>query len=197
MLENQLNRDESVLVKELSQGNLIAFNTIFRCYSVRLYRFAYGYLKSTSEAEELVQDVFTKIWEKRSDLKEDLSFKSYLFTIAFNLIRKQFRTRLCTTLYLKSRVNSDLDLQTIEKISYDSMLQFIHELVDRLPEKRREIFIKSRFEGQNIREIAEELKISHKTVENQLTAALKFLRENLKKETITFFMITILKIFYN
>lgn len=177
--------DEALLVKELSRGNLIAFNTLFRCYSSRLYRFAFGYIRSAPECEELVQDVFTKIWEKRSDLKEDLSFKSYLFTIAFNLIRKHFRTKVYSAEYLKSRIHNDLDLQTTEKIAYDFTLQYIHDLVDRLPEKRREIFVRSRFEGQNIKEIASDLNISHKTVENQLTAALKFLRENLKKHNVT------------
>ncbi|MDX9811810.1 MAG: RNA polymerase sigma-70 factor [Bacteroidales bacterium] len=177
--------DEVMLVKELSRGNLIAFNTLFRCYSTRLYRFAYGYIRSAPECEELVQDVFTKIWEKRSDLKEELSFKSYLFTIAFNLIRKHFRTKVYTAEYIKSKINNDVDQQTTEKIAYDFTLQYIHDLVDRLPEKRREIFVRSRFEGQNIREIANDLSISHKTVENQLTAALKFLRENLRKQNIT------------
>ncbi len=183
--------DEALLVKELSRGNLIAFNTLFRCYSVKLYRFAYGYLRSAPECEELVQDVFTKIWEKRSDLKEELSFKSYLFTIAFNLIRKHFRTRFYTAEYLKSRINSDLDLQTTEKISYEFTMQYIRDLVDHLPERRREIFVRSRFEGQNITEIAEELKISHKTVENQLTAALKFLRGKLKTEDIAILLFSL------
>ncbi len=187
--------DEALLVRELSRGNLIAFNALFRCYSARLYRFAYGYLRSAPECEELVQDVFTKIWEKKADLKEELSFKSYLFTIAFNLIRKHFRTRIYTAEYLKSRVNVDLDLQTTEKIAYEFTLQYIHDLVDRLPEKRREIFVRSRFEGQNIKEIADELKISHKTVENQLTAALKFLRENLRKENITVLLVCLMAIF--
>jgi len=59
----------------------LAFNTLYKEYSGRLYRFAFGYLKSEEEAEELVQEVFTIIWEKRADLKEELSFKSFLFTI--------------------------------------------------------------------------------------------------------------------
>lgn len=192
MQGNKAFEDEALIVKELSRGNLIAFNTLFRCYSVKLYRFAYNYLRSAPECEELVQDVFTKIWEKRSDLKEELSFKSYLFTIAFNLIRKHFRTRVYTAEYFKSRINSDLDMQTAEKISYEFTMQYIRDLVDHLPERRKEIFVRSRFEGQNINEIAEELKISHKTVENQLTAALKFLRENLKNEGFLFLVFCIL-----
>jgi RNA polymerase sigma-70 factor (ECF subfamily) len=149
-----------------------------------LYRFAFGYFKSEAEAEELVQEVFTTIWEKRADLKEELSFKSFLFTIAFNMIRKHFRTKAYLTEYLKTGISDDLDMQTSQKVTYDSLYQYITELVNQLPSRRKEIFIKSRFEGQSIKEIAEELKISHKTVENQLTDALKYIRTNLNREYI-------------
>lgn len=179
-----IKEDESALVRELSKGNLLAFNTLFREYSGRLYRFAFGYLKSKEASEELVQDVFTKIWEKRSDLKEELSFKSFLFTIASNLIRKHFRSKAQMFEYIKTRIIDDSDMQTSQKITCDSLDQYITDLVDHLPERRKEIFIKSRFEGLSIKEIAEELKISHKTVENQLTDALKFIRTNLTRENI-------------
>jgi RNA polymerase sigma-70 factor (ECF subfamily) len=75
-------------------------------------------------------------------------------------------------------------MQTSQKITYDSLYQYITELVNQLPERRKEIFIKSRFEGLSIKEIAEKLKISHKTVENQLTDALKFIRTNLNRDNI-------------
>jgi len=177
--------NESHLVRNLSRGNLLAFNTLYKEYSGRLYRFAVGYLKSETEAEELVQEVFTIIWEKRADLKEELSFKSFLFTIAFNIIRKHFRTKSYFAEYFKSELNPDLDMQTTQKITYNSLHQYITELVNKLPERRKEIFIKSRFQGLTIKEIAEEMKISHKTVENQLTDALKFLRTNLNRESIS------------
>jgi len=175
---------EPLLVRNLSKGNLLAFNSLYKEYSGRLYRFAVGYLKSDEEAEELVQEVFTIIWEKRKELKEELSFKSFLFTIAFNIIRKHFRTKTYMSEYFKSGTNDDLDTQTSDKISYDSLYKYINELVDQLPERRRSIFIKSRFEGHTIMEISKELNISHKTVENQLTDALKFIRTNLNRENL-------------
>ncbi|HOK25344.1 MAG TPA: RNA polymerase sigma-70 factor [Bacteroidales bacterium] len=174
--------NEEFLVRSLSKGNILAFNTLFKEYSGRLFRFANGYLRSEAEAEEIVQEVFTIIWEKRKDLKDELSFKSYLFTIAFNIIKKYFRRKTYLAEYLNSQIYSDLDISTTDKIDYDSVCDFIRKLVDRLPDRRREIFIKSRFEGLSIKELSEELGISHKTVENQITAALKFLKENLKHE---------------
>jgi RNA polymerase sigma-70 factor (family 1) len=177
--------NESQLVKNLSKGNLLAFNTLYKEYSGRLYRFSFGYLKSEEESEELVQEVFTKIWEKRADLKEELSFKSFLFTIAFNIIRKHFRTKAYLSGYFKNGTHDDVDMQTSDKITYDSLYQYITELVNQLPERRKDIFIKSRLEGLTIKEISEELKISHKTVENQLTDALKFIRTNLNSEALS------------
>jgi RNA polymerase sigma-70 factor (ECF subfamily) len=179
-----MGKEEYILVRELSKGNLLAFNTLFRKYSGRLYRFAYGYLKSVEESEELVQEVFTIIWEKRAGLKEELSFKSFLFTISFNIIRKHFRTQNYLFNYLKDKLETDTDTHTSQKIIYNSLFQYITELVNKLPDRRKEIFIKSRFEGLSIKEISEDLKISHKTVENQLTIALKFIRENLTKESL-------------
>ena len=184
MLNHAKMTDDSALVKELSKGNLLAFNSLYKEYSCRLYRFAIGYLKSEQEAEELVQEVFTIIWEKRAELKVELSFKSFLFTIAFNIIRKHFRTQAYLSEYFKTGIISEPDMQTSQKITYDSLYQYITELVNQLPERRKEIFIKSRFEGLSINEIAEKLKISHKTVENQLTDALKFIRTNLNRENI-------------
>jgi RNA polymerase sigma-70 factor (family 1) len=191
-MKDSTNKNESLLVHNLSKGNLLAFNTLFKEYSGRLYHFAFGYLKSEPEAEELVQEVFTIIWEKRADLKEELSFKSFLFTIAFNIIRKHFRTKAYLSEYFKTGISDDIDLQTSQKIIYDSLHQYITELVNQLPKRRKEIFIKSRFEGYSIKEIAEEMKISHKTVENQLTDALKFIRTNLNRESIPVLLFFIL-----
>jgi RNA polymerase sigma-70 factor (family 1) len=193
-MQDRTIQNESLLVHNLSKGNLLAFNTLYKEYSGRLYSFAFGYLKSEDEAEELVQEVFTIIWEKRANLKEELSFKSFLFTIAFNIIRKHFRTKAYLSEYFKTGRGDDKDMQTSQKITYDSLYQYINELIKQLPERRKEIFIKSRLEGLSIKEISEKLQISHKTVENQLTDALKFIRTNLNREsipTILFFILFI------
>lgn len=179
---------EAQLIKSLSKGNILAFNTLFKEYNSRLYYFINGYIKSGNEAEEMIQDIFMKIWERRADLKEELSFKSYLFTIAFNKIRKHFRSEKVISEYLHSGTGDGLDFQTTKEISYNSLLNYVSEIVDHLPARRRLIFMKSRFDGLSIREIAEELKLSHKTVENQLTDALKFIRSNLKKEELAAIM---------
>lgn len=174
--------DESDLVECLSKGDIQAFNKLFRLYSGGLFRFAYGYLKSEAEAEDLVQEVFLIIWKKREDLKKELCFRAFLFTIIFNLIRRQFRIKKNLQEYITTLSETGTDNSTLHKVAFNSLDSYLRQLVDQLPERRKEIFIKSRFEGLSIKEIADEFGISHKTVENQITDALRFLRRHLWQE---------------
>ena len=183
---------ESEKVKALSKGEIKAFNELFQLYGNRIFRFALGYLKSEADAEELVQDVFLKVWQKRFELKENLSFKAYIFTIAFNIIKKHFIRKSLTSKYFEQQAIDDLDLDTIQNIDFQSTKNLLDHLIDLLPPRRKEVFIKSRYEGCTLKEIAEELGTSPKTVENQLGEALKFLRDHLCKEDIAgilFFML--------
>ncbi len=176
---------ENECVKKLKKGDILAFNELFGYYGRRLYHFSYRYLRSEPECEELVQEVFTRVWEKRSELKEELSFRSYIFTIAFNIIRKYFRSRMQAGSYLGSQAKEDLNLVTTDNLDFNLLKIKLDNLVSRLPVRRREIFTKSRFEGLSVKEIATAMNISKKTVENQLTEALKFIRSHLTSERIT------------
>ena len=176
---------ENECVKKLKKGDILAFNELFIYYGRRLYHFSYRYLRSEPECEELVQEVFTRVWEKRSELKEELSFRSYIFTIAFNIIRKHFRSRMQTGSYLESQAREDLNLVMTDNVDFDLLKNKLDDLVSRLPVRRREIFTKSRFEGLSVKEIATAMNISKKTVENQLTEALRFIRSHLTSGHIT------------
>lgn len=170
------------MVKELRQGCTDAFEALFKKYGKHLYFFGLGHLKSEVEAQGLVQDTFAKIWEKRTDIRIGLSFKSYIFTIAFNIIRKTFIKRKRFKDFLEAEsTKSELDLGTQDRVNYTFLKERIDVLVEQMPEKRREIFVKSRIEGLSNQEIAKKMGISTKTVANQMTSALKFLRDNLGK----------------
>ena len=171
------------LVRRLKGNDIIAFNELFDEFSSRLYHFAFGYFKSKEDAEELVQDVFTKIWENRTQLKEGYEFQSYLFTIAFNQIKKHFRSKNIMDRYLeyfRLNLNEEAVVQPDEE--YRTLTDRVNYLVEQMPDKRRTVFVKSRIEGKNVLKISEEMNISKKTVENHLHAALKYLRLNLTKE---------------
>ena len=184
MTQKQLkqNNDKN-LVQELKNGNINAFNELFYAYSSKLYHFAYGYIKSKEEAEGIVQDVFVKVWKKREELKEDYLFKSYLFTIAYNQIKKHFRTMAIQNKYHDFlEATSPETFHIHEDVNYSSLKKQVDNLVNQMPEKRRSVFIKSRFEEKNVREISAEMGISQSTVENHLNQALKFLKQHLKDQ---------------
>jgi RNA polymerase sigma-70 factor (ECF subfamily) len=177
--------NERHLVKKLKSGDLNAFNQLFNAYSSKLYHFAYGYLKSKSEAEELVQETFCKIWERKNDIKEEFQFRSYLFTIAFNHIKKQFRSKALLSKYMElTGSNSPEYSQIQEDVNYPSLKRLVDRLVDEMPERRKTVFIKSRYEGKSAMDIATEMKISKSTVENHLNQALRYLRKYLNEENI-------------
>lgn len=181
-LNTRSSEPEVILIKNLSDGNILAFNSLYSKYCRRIYIFAYGYLKSKADTEELVQEVFTIIWEKRKSLNQDLSFKAFLFTIALNIIRKHFRENHYIGQYIKTMKSSDSDNNTNDDIEMNSLSDYIYDLVEKLPARRKEIFIKSRYQGLSIKEISSAMSISHKTVENQLSTALKFFKTELDRE---------------
>jgi RNA polymerase sigma-70 factor (ECF subfamily) len=192
-LTNKQPNIDHELIKKLKKGHVMAFNQLFYAYSSRLYHFAFGYLKSKEDAEELVQEIFSKIWEKRANLDEELNFKSYLFTIAFNAVKKHFRSQALLTRYF-DYVESNVPEDSIsEDVDYISLKALVDKLVNNMPEKRKAVFVKSRYEGKNAKEIAEEMSISKSTVENHLNQALKYLRQHLDQKYIAG---TLLSIFF-
>jgi RNA polymerase sigma-70 factor (ECF subfamily) len=171
------------LVEKLQSGDLDAFDQIFKRFGDKLFGFALKYLKSKEETEELVQDVFLKIWENRKNLKKESSLKSYLFTIAYHNICRVFKKKQIYLKFLeenKSIANSTFNLE--DQIEYKGVLEQIDLLIERLPEKQRAIFIKSYKEGKSTKEIAKEVNLAPGTVDNHISAALKFLRNQISGE---------------
>jgi RNA polymerase sigma-70 factor (ECF subfamily) len=172
------NRDRG-LVEGLKQGKSSALDELFRKYSKKLYLFSYSLLKNHEDAEEIVQETFFRIWVRKKDISANKSFSSYLFTIAYNIIvdqfRKKTRQRDFEIYILNKAAGNCLDTQIIvEKEELDRQVQSV---VSKLPTKRQKIYKLSRDEGMDNKEIANLLNISTKTVENQITLALKQIRK--------------------
>ncbi len=171
------------LVKAIRKGDHFAFDGLFNKYSMPLYSFILSILKNKHDAEEAVQDVFYKIWEKRKELDPELSFKAYLFKIALNAAKKHYRKKLQDEKYkqeiaLGLNVDPTTDLSDVE---YKNLLDYVDKLINLLPPSRREIFIMSKKDGMKNLEIAEKLNISEQTVKNQLVSAQKFLKAQASK----------------
>ncbi len=175
------------LVERLQKGDVEAFDLIYEKYSGKLYAFGLKYLRSPGETEELVQTVFLKVWENYKNLKKESSFKSFLFTIAYNDICKLFRKRnylqkfISDTLYENSQSSSE----TEDGIDYQFVLERVQQIVEKLPEKQKNIFLKSRKEGKSTKEIAEEVGLSPGTVDNYISESLKFIRSRLRSENLS------------
>lgn len=168
------------------------FEELFREYFKPLTAFAKKYLNDIDLAKEMVHEAFLKLWEKREEVDTNKSVKSYLYTTVYNrslnYIRdnKKFDRTEGKTELLERSENWD---QTNQMIAVEIETK-INQTLDDLPEKCRQIFVMSRYEELKYKEIAEKLDISIKTVETQMSKALKALRKNLAEYmTVLLFVI--------
>jgi RNA polymerase sigma-70 factor (family 1) len=178
---------ESQRVAALKKGDALAFDELFGVYGKRLYHFSLGYLKSRQEAEEVVQDVFMKIWRNRSTLDPALSFNAYLFKIAYRQIIEKFRKISQAQKYLHDIAEETLEFtdETDERTNYQSLLELVERLIGKLPDRQKEVLVLRRIEGMPVAEIAEKLGIAPKTVEHHITEALKNIKAGLEQENIS------------
>lgn len=162
-------------LRRLKLGDERAFDALFRHYSALVYRFAYSYLKSRPAAEEIVQECFIKIWEKRGQLHDDVPLKGYLFTAAHHAILNELR-RDQHHLRLHGQVAAAGPASVANEAEYQEMEALYLAALERLPPKQREVFVLSRQQGLSYPEIAERQGVSVKTVEAHIMQALKTMR---------------------
>jgi RNA polymerase sigma-70 factor (ECF subfamily) len=172
---------EGELVPELGKGNPSAFRQLYSVNGPRLYGFCKHFGLNPDDAREIVQETFIRIWEHRQELRPDTSFTSYLFTIARNLIYNSVRRTAYWEKYLRE---ASLQMPAGGPVSVPADERELQRLIGvailQLPDKCRQIFWKSRYEGISNQQIADELAISKSTVENQLNKALKTIRKYLE-----------------
>ena len=167
---------ESDYLRRLKQDDERAFDALFRHYSALVYRFAYSYLKSRPAAEEIVQECFIKIWERRAQLRDDVPLKGYLFTTAHHAVLNELR-RDQHHLRLNGQVVAAAGPASVaNEVEYHEMEALYQAALAHLPPKQREAFVLSRQQGLSYPEIAERQGVSVKTVEAHMMQALKTIR---------------------
>lgn len=172
--------EENELILLLKQSSKEAFTTLYKKYWKQVYNFSRLYLTNQSIAEEVVQEVFIKIWESRDFMRAEENFKGLLFIITRNLIFNIHRKNVNEDFYkitVLSAMESSYGIE--EEIDAKNLSEYIDLLIAELPPRRREIFNLSRKENKSYKEIALLLNISEKTVEKQISEALKSLRKNI------------------
>lgn len=174
------------LAHKIKYGDKDSYREIFERYAPKIYYFSLSYLKNETDAEELVQSVFLKIWEKREILDASQNIKAYIFKIAINTIYDFIRCKNVEKAFNDFvRLNYDTQSNnTWDKVVFNDMVSNLNELVKQMPEQRRKVFRLSKRKGLTNDEIAKKLNISKRTVENQLYRAIAFLKEHFKKETM-------------
>lgn len=158
------------------------FDKIYVLYFSRMHRFAKEYVLFDEDAENIVQDVFMVLWEKREVLDIQVSLVSYLFSLVKNRCLDYLRRKTIAEEYKQELSLKLLSLERLnETFSSDEDIEkIIVSAINTLPERCREIFLKSRMEGKKYKEIAKEMNLSVNTVENQMGIALKKLRVELR-----------------
>ncbi|MBL4704168.1 MAG: RNA polymerase sigma-70 factor [Flavobacteriales bacterium] len=171
--------NENEIWNQLKQKDRSAFELLFRTHYEPLVGFVFKYLGNQPEAEEVVQDVYFQLWKKLDEVEIETSIKSYLYQAARNKSLNIIKHRIVQRKYEEHVQFHDSPFDSTNQIEVDELQERIQKAIDTLPEKCREVFLLSRFEEKKYKEIAEELGISIKTVENQMGKALKVLRGEL------------------
>ena len=166
-----------------------SFEDIYIMYAPRMLRFAKEFVLLDEEAENIVQDIFMVLWEKRAFLDIRMSISSYLFSLVRNRCLDFLKRKVVIDAYKQELSMKMTALEQMEQItmSDEEIERILAAAIDKLPERCKLIFVKSRMEGKKYREIAEELNLSVNTVENQMGLALKKLRKELR-EYLAFFI---------
>ncbi len=167
---------DQFLFERIKKSDEKAFETLFRTYYPFLCQYATQLLREPSEAEEIVQELFVRLWERRKEINIETSVKNYLFRAVKNSCLNYLRHAKIKSNYIPSEENFYVD----EEYDFQAeLIKKIEESIASLPDKRREIFRLSRQEGLKYKEIAAKLNVSVKTVETQMGIAIKSLRQKL------------------
>jgi RNA polymerase sigma-70 factor (ECF subfamily) len=185
--------EEKDLFEIIKQGDEKAFEHLFKTYYAHLCAFASKIIDDEIAAEEIVQEFFVKLWEKRTLLTIDSSVKNYLFRSIKNLCLNFIKHNNVRQQHAKHFIAEAETNHFNDNFIEVDLARKIEESIESLPEKRREIFRLSREEGLKYREIADKLKLSVKTVEAQMGLALKTLRDKLKEYNTFLFFVSAFK----
>ena len=173
------------------------FKQVFEFYYPGLLRFAESYVKDKYEAENILQNVFLTVWEKRMSLRADANLKAYLLILVksqcLNWLKHQKVIAKYTENVIMTQQEIDFNYYAIskfqpEQIDIESLENMVQKAIDELPDQCRKVFELSRYRGLKYKEIAAELDISVKTVESHISNALKLLRKCLRDYFLTWFL---------
>ena len=176
-------QEESILMTQLANDSEAAFKVLYSRYSNRIYALAVRYLKSPVLAQEIVQDVFLKLWFERKNMKVDMPVEAWLVTVAKNKLINQFKKLACEWNMQKMyhpESSNDIADGEMKLINADFEKQ-LNTMINRLPQMQKQVFHFAKEEGLSYNEIASRLQISPLTVKTHMARALEKIRKSLKQ----------------
>lgn len=183
-----ISSNESALLLRIAVGDELSYTLLVERHWQKVLQHALSFVKSYPVAEELTQDVFIQIWEKREKLSSLNNFDNYLFIVSRNLIISHIRKKLIETDSLKDEKLQEMFFKPDEQYEFQELVGIINEGAALLQEPRRSVFLLSRMEGRDADYISKELGIAKRTVRWHLVQALNFLRNYLQKYYIINFL---------
>jgi RNA polymerase sigma-70 factor (family 1) len=172
--------EEKQVITQVVTGDLKTFEMVFRDYYKPLVRYGSTFLKDSDEAEDVVQQVFVSLWEKRTQLDIHTSIRAVLYKAVQNACLNKIKHLKVRTSYAEDLKATTVHEDASDPVQANELNERIQLAVETMPEQCGRIFKMSRFEQLRYQEIADQLGLSVKTVENQMGKALKIVREELK-----------------
>lgn len=172
----------SKLINDLKRGDEKAYAYLIETYNHKLCLYANSLMNDALLSEDIVQNVFIKVWEGRKNLKKEFSIKSYLYKSVYNTCINQYKKNQSVTALEKKYIEG-LDYLIEDKDALERLIALVTEAVHQLPPKCKEIFLLSKKEGLTNIEISEYLNLSKNTIERQINIAYSKIRQNVGKKT--------------
>jgi RNA polymerase sigma-70 factor (ECF subfamily) len=194
-LHNEL-PDERQLFAEVADGNTASFRRLLDRYQENIFGLALAYLKSFDKAQDIVQEVFLVVWERRSDFRNLENPQGFLFTIARNKIISEFRKKRPGALDIFEQMHGAATMPVDRRFEDAQIYQLVQSAVEKLPEQQKKVFILAKREGFSYDEIAVKLGISRETVKVHMVKALAYLRSFLRQLNTLFLTLSIIFLFF-
>jgi len=172
------------ILQDLAEDDKSALEQLFAYFYPRLYHFSRTFLKLEDGIDDILQEVFIRIWQNRKNIGNPSTFNSYIFTITRNILLNELRSRLNNKKFRDRLFQLSVaeEYRLTEQLEYNEMKRFVEQAIGDLPSKHKEVFDLSRLDGLSYKEIAEKLAITEKSVEYHIHQSIIYLKKRLKNQ---------------